>query len=241
MSVLDGMPRGLDPSGFTRWHQRANDPCESTIDVKAGNLGMNVEIDAGADGFLRLAIGGFAACERAGSLVLDQGLHTLMEMAWVRDDVWGIATDLRPGAFRFPHCKVSMSASRTAVGMEFIRRLRFIIDVKQSAIFLKPGGDFLKFDQPAQSGVRFHLVDGRAYLTIVADSIAARCGLCDGFRVLEVQGIPIQRLGFFHAYDLLHDCARTAVSLRVVANDDRDRVIAVSDQAKEKDAHAPAR
>ena len=117
-----------------------------------------------------------------------------------------------------------------AVGGTFFREYLTIFKFSEDVVKFDPYDDrsHIKENGIQRTGLQINIYDASDIIFVNEGSVAWEGGLRDGYKIISVNGIPIDALGYFNIYELLADDSITEYQFLVVTTDGDTEEITVS-------------
>ncbi len=224
--ILDRLPSDLDLARYDRWPFLALGGV-LWVDLRVGDIHRTALIDTGSSDFIDLPLADIVRLEAA---------HVLTRSPDPRESTIPGGNIQRPrstgeqlpvAGFHFASAEV-VASDRAAVGMDFIRNFRFIIDLQRNVIYLRPNRGYPLYRMPAAPVLGLFRRDGRIVMSVIRNSDAERCGLASGSTLRAIKGQDVERLTFHAMRDLLSGYRQAPLPLDVIDRDGRPQRIILS-------------
>jgi hypothetical protein len=125
---------------------------------------------------------------------------------------------------------IVQTGSWPAVGGTFFREYLTIFKFSEDVVKFDPYDDrsHIKENGIQRTGLQINIYDASDIIFVNEGSVAWEGGLRDGYKIISVNGIPIDALGYFNIYELLADDSITEYQFLVVTTDGDTEEITVS-------------
>jgi predicted aspartyl protease len=125
---------------------------------------------------------------------------------------------------------IAQIGSWPAVGGTFFREYLTIFKFSEDVVKFDPYDDrsHIKESGIQRTGLQINIYDASDIIFVNEGSVAWEGGLRDGYKIISVNGIPIDALGYFGIYELLADDSITEYQFFVLTTDGDTEVITVS-------------